>query len=676
MAGKKRTLLAMLVPLFALVLLAAPPQPAPAPPQQAEKSVPLPSGKRILTPVPGAPQPTNNMPLTIAVSPGQRYLALLNNGFGSEVADYHQSIAVFDRQTGKLTEFPESRLARDARQTYFLGLAFSSDGGRLYASIASITDPEGKHGGTGNGIAVYAFQNGQVSPQGFIALPPEPLPYQRTRLPVHDKLPEGRLIPYPAGLAVVARPSGDRLLVPNNLADTVTLLDPATGKIEQRFGVATQSFVPGAYPYAVAAAADGHRAWCSLWNASAVAELNLDTGRMERLISLGAPHSPVMPGSHPSALALRADGTRLYVALSNADQVAVVDTASGELVEYLDTRLPGQDYGGSFPDALAISPDGNYLFVANAMNNAVAVFDVRPSQPPEKPRKGGIRRAMGFIPSEWLPSSLAAVGGDLFIASGKALGTGPNADTSGRPAVAIRGKHVFIAAMLNGSLARVPLDQALAQLPELTQQAVKSNLLSGHSGDIQFASGKNPIHHVIYVIKENRTYDQVFGDLKPGNGDPHLVMYGEGITPNHHALARRFGILDNFYASGEVSGSGHVWSNAAIESDYTSKIWQIMTRGRERSYDFEGRNAEGFPMQQGQPDVNEPATGYLWTLLDRFKRSYQDYGEYIESFWCDRLSTCVVCATSSSRASRCPPVSARPVPPISTTGPSRCSPTT
>jgi hypothetical protein len=157
-------------------------------------------------------------------------------------------------------------------------------------------------------------------------------------------------------------------------------------------------------------------------------------------------------------------------------------------------------------------------------------------------------------------------------------------------------------------------------------------------GKIVFHSGKNPIRHVIYIIKENRTYDQILGDLKLGDGDPSLTMFGEDITPNEHALARQFGILDNFYDSGEVSGDGHVWSTAGITSDYTEKTWQISYRGHERSYDYEGEVAGDFPLQQDASDVNEPKTGYLWSNLARHGLTYRHYGEYVASIWCGARS--------------------------------------
>jgi hypothetical protein len=143
---------------------------------------------------------------------------------------------------------------------------------------------------------------------------------------------------------------------------------------------------------------------------------------------------------------------------------------------------------------------------------------------------------------------------------------------------------------------------------------------------------------VIYIIKENRTYDQVFGDIKEANGDASLVMYGEDITPNQHKLARQFGVLDNFYDSGEVSGDGHPWSMAAITTDYNEKAWPIAYRGVQREYDSEGTIGDAVPFNEGIPDVNEPATGYLFDNLARHKISYRHYGEYIETHWCEDVA--------------------------------------
>ena len=307
----------------------------------------------------------------------------------------------------------------------------------------------------------------------------------------------------------------------------------------------------------------------------------------------------------------------------------MISTTDGKVERYLDTRLPGQSYGGSYPNALAQSRDGSKLFVANASSDAVAVFDTR---------KSDDNRAAYFIPTEWYPTALAIHGDELLVAAGKGEGTGPNAGWEENPKHPGKQQHPYIASMIRGSIARVNLPAAEREPEKLTQEVVRSNQMEGRMGEISFQRGGNPIHHVIYVIKENRTYDQLLGDIREANGDPSLVMYGEDITPNQHALARQFGILDNFYDSGEVSGDGHVWSNSAITSDYNEKTWQIVYRGKERSYDFEGLVGDIVPMDLGIPDVDDPATGYLWGNLARHNLTYRNYGEFVLTHWCQDLA--------------------------------------
>ena len=260
-------------------------------------------------------------------------------------------------------------------------------------------------------------------------------------------------------------------------------------------------------------------------------------------------------------------------ALANRDRVAVIATADGKIVRYLDTRLPGQTYGGNYPIALAQSNDGKTLYVADSSSDAIAVFDLRESRGTHA--QANQDRAAYFIPTEWYPTALALQGDDLFVATGKGIGTGPNSGTETVPCAAHKLEHPYIASLIRGSIARVNLKDAERDRESLTAEVVQSNRMEGRTNQITFQRGSNPIHHVIYIIKENRTYDQIFGDIKEANGDASLVMYGEDITPNQHKLARQFGVLDNFYDSGEVSGDGHPWSMAAITTDYNEKAWPV-----------------------------------------------------------------------------------------------------
>jgi len=615
--------------------------------QNEKAEIPLPTSKTLPEPVLGKPQRTNSLPVTAALSPDGKYLALLNNGFGSAESNYRQSIAVLDLAGDQLRDFPDARLATHAQQTYFLGLAWSSDGKELYASMASLTDPGGKKpGNTGNGIAVYRFTDGGLTPGRLLKLSLVPLTAGRKNTYGTKRAPAGQTVPYPAGLALVKRSSGDALLVAENLADDAVLIDARDGKVLQRFELGRGKVVPNTFPYAVVARSDGSRAWCALWNGSSVAELDLSSGRVVREIGLLPPKAGTDASSHPTALLLSPDERRLYVTLANRDRVAVVATADGKVERYLDARLPGQTFGGNYPIALAQSADGKALYVADSSSDAVAVFDLRESQ--GIPARANSDRAAYFIPSEWYPTALAVGGADLFVATGKGIGTGPNSGTETVPLRGTKPRHPYIASLVRGSLARVNLQAAEGEREGLTAEAVRSNRLEGRTNQIAFARGNNPIRHVIYIIKENRTYDQVFGDIKDANGDPSLVMYGDDITPNQHKLARQFGVLDNFYDSGEVSGDGHPWSMAAITTDYNEKTWPIAYRGEERKYDSEGAIGDVLPFTEGIPDVNEPATGYLFDNLAKHKVSYRHYGEYIETHWCGDLEQNYTPATTGA----------------------------
>ena len=290
----------------------------------------LPSSKS-LGKVPGELARTNGYPATIALSPDGHYAALLHAGYGAQTSHTHQSISVLDFQSGHITDFEDSRLAEDARQSYFLGLAFSADGEHLYASMGSITDPLGtKPGDVGNAIAVYKFEEGKVTPERVIRLAPQKLAAGKWVAKALFKTGKGTAIPYPAGIAVVPGSNPEQLLIANNLSDNVILLDTSTGKIVRSFDLSTNRLVPTAFPYTVVVAEDGHRAWCSLWNDSRIVELDLASGSVPRWISLAEPKSPTDPGPHPTALLLNPDQTLLYVALANADRVVAVTTADGQ----------------------------------------------------------------------------------------------------------------------------------------------------------------------------------------------------------------------------------------------------------------------------------------------------------------------------------------------------------
>ncbi len=618
---------------------------------QGDGTANLPSSKEVARSLPGAPARTNSLPMSLVISPDGRYAATLNAGYGTAESNYDQSVLVVDLQTGQQIDFPDSRTeARVAHQTLYQGLAWSRDGKRLYASLASLTAPEGgkpdKPGDTGNAIAVYTVADGRLTPERLLPVPLQTLAAGKEQSEFHGKLAAGKAIPYPAGLWTVPGAAGapDRLLIADNLSDDALLMDTGTGEVLYRFDLSSISAVPAAYPITVTATHDGRRGFAALWNGSAVVALDLVNGRVLGRVALLPPSVATAASSHPAALALGPDERTLYVALANRDMVAAVAVPPGpgamHIKGYFDTKLPGQTLFGAVPDALAVSPDGGRLFVANASADAVAIFDTRTSKHISKGPKGkgqGIpaARPVGFVPTGWYPTALAATSTDLLIATAKGEGTGPNNfPQQGTPKTNAHSGRTYIPTLLHGSFARVPLAGLDAQLGAMTAEVVTENRMKAAEEQIAFRSGSNPIRHIIYIIKENRTYDQILGDETAANGDASLTMYGRSITPNEHKLAEQFGILDNFYDSAEVSGDGHVWSNAAITSDYTEKTWQQSYRGRERSYDYEGVVSNGFPVLQGIPDVNEPASGYLWTNIAAHGKSLYHFGEYISTKFC------------------------------------------
>jgi len=599
----------------------------------------LPTGKSLTLPVPGYLGRTNSFPATIALSPDGRYAALLNQGYGTQESGARQSIAILDLSNNQLRDFPDDRLSDEysTRQSYFIGLAFSSDGKHLYASMGSITDPTGeKPTSTGNGIAVYKFTDGRVTPERFIKILPQPIAEGKEVAFGRRTTPAGTALPYPAGFAVLPGPKGDRLLVANNLSDNVIVLDTSSGKILQSFDLSRSRYIPAAYPYTVIANKAGTKAWVSLWNSAAVAELDLETGKVARWIEVGTSNDSVGPSAHATAMLLNDKENSLYIALANADSVAAVDLSSA--VTYIRYRSDRGKPGSVF-QSIALSLDGKYLYAGSASLDAIAVFDVKDSNRPPVMARTSDSLPIGFIPTEWYPSALAIVGNDLLIATAKGESSGPNNMQGTLKGERKRKEHPYIPTLIGGSIQRLSLSDIDKNLAAYTRQVEEDNLLYSDGGKFEFAGGKNPIRHVIYVLKENRTYDQIFGDLPLGDGDPSLTMYGKDITPNQHKLALQFGVLDNFYDSGEVSGDGHLWSTASTTSDYNEKTWPIGYRSKERTYDSGGSVAEEFPLEQGIPDVDDPGTGFLWDNLARRGLTYRVYGEFIAAVWCKSEKT-------------------------------------
>lgn len=627
-------------------------------------AIDLPTSKQLRPGVPGEPQRVNSLPVSMAVSPDGRWVVTVNAGYGTYESEYAQSLSVVNATTGAVVDSPDLRTVVNAGQTLYSGLAFSGDGRHLYGSIASLTDPEGKKkSDTGSGVVVYGFADGVLTRERVLRIPLQHLTGGR-RTKLIGEVEGDKGVPYPAGIAVVPR-RGDargnpledapiRLLVADNLSDDALLMNAQTGQIVTRFDLSETDAVPGTYPAAVAVSRDGRRGYVTLWNASEVVELDLTTGAVARKLPLLKPAEATMAGTHPCALEMSPDGRTMYVALANRDAVVAVDVSAGrggtaafKVKGYFDMRLPGQSYFGAEPVALTTA--GDRLYVAAMGSDAVAVIET--GKLTAKTGKKGMVEPTGFLPTEWLPTGVAVANGRLFVATGKGHGTGPNnfPQRETKSTQTIRRFHApstYIASLLYGSVAMIPMEAIATGLKASTEEVMVSNRMRAADERISFAGGGDRIKHVIYIIKENRTYDQILGDLawngQPiGNGNKNLAMYGESVTPNEHKLALQFGVLDNFFDSGEVSGDGHVWSNAAIGTDYLERTWEQNYRGGQRSYDFEGVVAEGYPLEQHIADVNEPSSGYIWGNLARHGKSLYHFGEYIASTFCNERKTAV-----------------------------------
>ncbi|HMI56275.1 MAG TPA: alkaline phosphatase family protein, partial [Gemmatimonadaceae bacterium] len=327
-------------------------------------------------------------------------------------------------------------------------------------------------------------------------------------------------------------------------------------------------------------------------------------------------------GRHPSALALNSNGSRLFVASGSTDRISVLDTRTLAVIQTLNDANPAGTGEGSTPNALALSADGGRLFVAEADNNSVGVFDLSAGTAGASGATGN-DALRGRIPVGWYPSAVAVDGGDLLVLNGKGRGTDANPRRSqpGRPMPAQSRDYTL--GQINGTLTVLSAVKASAsELETFSQRVASANGWNAPNRREKYP----PFEHVIYIIKENRTYDQVLGDLPQGDGDTSLVFFPRPVSPNHHALAERFGIFDRFFVNAEVSADGHNWSTAAYATDYTQKTTPSNYSGRGRSYDYQGTNRGSIP----EDDVAEPSSGYLWNLAERAGITYRNYGEYVD----------------------------------------------
>jgi DNA-binding beta-propeller fold protein YncE len=532
----------------------------------------LPTG-RMLDPVGNATE-VGSMPLAATLSPDGRQILVLLNGYRE------QGVQVVDRASGRILQ----TLVQPAA---FLGLSFSPDGKTLYAS-----------GGNQDVIYRYSWTEGRATLTDSLVLA--------------AKAPRSNGTRYPGGLAPSA--DGRFLYVAENLADSLAVLDLNTGRIVQRF--ATER-----WPYGVVLAKNG-TVYVSAWGGSTVSTFLPASGGLS-----AGPRIKV--GRHPSALAINADGSRLFVASASSDRIAVVDTKQRRVINEIIDTPPSGPGEGSTPNALALSSDGTRLFVAEADNNAIAVIDLTPASAGMTAANGD-DRVTGRVPTQWYPTGVIVRGDSLIALTGKGRGTTAN-PRGPVPLSRTRGDAGFndrqyTLGQTTGSLVTSLTARARgADLDALSARVAKAN----QWGETRVDAKYPPFEHVIYIIKENRTYDQFFGDLPQADGDTSLVYFGRPISPNHHALAERFGIFDRFFVNAEVSPDGHNWSTAAYTTDYLQKTvpsnYSKPSRGR--TYDWEGMNRGRMPVDDD--DVAEPVNGYLWNLAQKAGITFQNYGEFV-----------------------------------------------
>lgn len=646
-----------------------------------------PSGKLLVDAATGLPAVA---PLTMnfvrspdTMGPGSkgRYLIAVNSGYGvqfSSKSKAQQTLSVID-----LNLAPDPKVVQTlyfpAPQSANVGLNFDprmkADGKyQLYVA-----------GGFENKIWILGFD-----PNAKLPLSPQNKPDEKLDAPFIDVsgFTENAPSPdyndnvaavYPTGVAV--SPDGGSLFVANNLGDTLGIVSDLrdTRKIT-RLSLRRPGSTQFIYPYEAKLLTKGSRVskvYVSLWGDGSIAVVNPNL--QNRL-------THIVVDRHPTAMLFNRQQTRLFVVNSNADKVSVIDTLTDKVIETIDIRLSETAKIGASPEGLAFSEDEKILYVANAQANAVAVVNLA-----KDPAKTAHSKLLGFIPTGKYASAVAVVGDRLFIANGKGTGMDnssmrindsglyPNMPNKDFPGDGYNKRGMYSGVIVSGNISLVDLPDE-KQLFAYTQAAMRNNGLIGREKRNIFPAGVSPFKHVIYIIRENRTYDQVFGDLTAGGGGqtadgaPSVAIFGAGdaakspngerqnITPNARELALRFGLLDRFFVNAEASPDGHNWSTAAFSNDYVDKAFRWNYSRRGRTYDYEGFNRlpsfnppanqppvalpsvfdlpatendvanflkKYVPYLRGNRDVAEPETLYLWDAAKRAGLTYRSYGEFI-----------------------------------------------
>ena len=530
--------------------------------------VSLPNGWK-LSPV-GKILPVGDLPLNIAVSPSGKMIAITNNGQSD------QSIHLVDAEKVQLLD--SVVIAKG-----WLGLTFSKDGKYLYAS-----------GGNDNWIMRYQIKNSKLVPS--------------------DTLVIGKPWPVRISIAGIAVDDDKQILYAvTKENNSLYVFDLKEKKVIKQIEL-------GGEGYTCLLSDDCKVLYVTCWGCNKV--VLFDTRKQ---IVTGS----IPVGDNPNDMCISHRGKYLFVCNANDNSVSVISTEKNRVIEILNSAIYPNSPEGSTTNSVALSEDEKTLYIANADNNCLAVFDV--SNP-------GNSTSKGFIPTAWYPTCVRVIKNTIFVTNGKGLSSKANpygpSPLSKEEEVEhhkeMTNKHIkmqYIGGLFKGALQAIqkPNDIQLS----IYSQSVYNNtpyskekemISKGEPGNpVPFRVGDvSPIKYVFYVIKENRTYDQVLGDIPEGNGDPGLVLFGKNVTPNLHALAKQFVLLDNFYVDGEVSADGHNWTMGAYATDYLEKNWPSSYGGRGGDYPGEG-----------MIEIANNKDGFLWDFCKRYGVTYRSYGEFI-----------------------------------------------
>ncbi len=521
------------------------------------------NSRRVLLPngwslsVPGNSIPLGDFPLNLVASEDGQVMAVTNNG------QSEQSIMLIDPHTFEM-------ISKRVIPKSWYGLAFNDDHSRLYAS-----------GGNDNMIRIYNTSGNELVETDSVVL--------------GEAWPER------------ISPTGLTLDQKNGNLFIATKEDSSLYKYNLQTRECNRLFL-GHEAYACLFSQDGSKLYVSLWGGDAIAVI--DPENLSVIETIPA-------GSRPNELLLSPDGKYLFTSCANDNSVYIIDTGSGKVIEQLHTACFPEAPPGSTPNALAVSEEYKRLYVANADNNSLAVFDI--SEPGES-------RSLGFIPAGWYPTSVKVVDHKIWVTNGK--GSSSSANPKGpNPYIRRTDSTQYIGGLFKGSLTKIdePDERALKVYTDAVykntpySKELEMKYMGEEGNPIpQKVGDPSPIRYVFYVIQENRTYDQVLGDIPEGNGDPDLCLFPESVTPNHHKMARDYVLLDNFYVNAEVSADGHNWSTAAYANDYVEKTWPTRYGGRGGVYDWEGSRKIAFPLN-----------GFIWDYCQRAGVSYRNYGEFV-----------------------------------------------